>query len=67
MKCVKLGRQIDLIPDMIYLGNPLDKNSGLDWPGVLWIFLGCPPRGEIRKLKVLSQQVSVSKTFSRGM
>ena len=30
-----------MVRDMIYLGNPSDKNSGLDWPGVLR--LSCSP------------------------
>ena len=33
-------KQIALIPDKIYLGNPLDKNSGFDWPGVMRLSLG---------------------------
>ena len=32
-------KQIALIPDKIYLGNPLDKNSGFDWPGVMRLSL----------------------------
>ena len=64
MKCVKLGRQIDLIPDIIYLGNPLDKNSGLDWPGVLRIFFGLPPaRGNSEIESALSASFSFENLF----
>ena len=63
-KCVTLGKadQFDSRPDL-FGELPLDKNSGLDWPGVLRFSLGCPREGEIWRFEVLSQQVSVSKNL----
>ena len=67
-KCITLGKQIDLIPRPDLFGElPLDKNSDLDWPGVLRLSLGCPREGKFGDLKCSLSKFQFRKTFSRGM
>ena len=67
-KCVTLGKadQFDSRPDL-FGELPLDKNSGLDWPGVLRFSLGCPREGKFGDLKCSLSKFQFRKTFSRGM